>query len=74
FPPELFDRFIDFLHHDKQALKVCSLVCRTWIPASRFHLLGCITVRPISPSFYSMGELLDSSFCTLFKNVRKITI
>ncbi|KAG7447428.1 uncharacterized protein BT62DRAFT_892499 [Guyanagaster necrorhizus] len=38
FPPELCDRFIDFLHDDRKALKECSLVCRAWIPASRFHL------------------------------------
>ncbi|KAK0200827.1 hypothetical protein DFS33DRAFT_1236416, partial [Desarmillaria ectypa] len=49
-PPELCNRFIDFLHRDHKALKVCSLVCRAWIPASRFHHFECISYEVISPS------------------------
>ncbi|SJL11125.1 uncharacterized protein ARMOST_14528 [Armillaria ostoyae] len=73
FPPELFDRFIDFLHHDNEALKACSLVCRAWIPASRFHLFEHIYFAVLS-NRRRMVELLDSSFCTLFKYVREITV
>ncbi|KAK0436760.1 hypothetical protein EV421DRAFT_1830786 [Armillaria borealis] len=73
FPPELFDRFIDFLHHDNEALKACSLVCRAWIPASRFHLFEKIDFAVLY-SYRGKVELLDSSFCTLFKYVREITI
>ncbi|KAK0475045.1 hypothetical protein EDD18DRAFT_1218866 [Armillaria luteobubalina] len=81
FPAELFDRFIDFLHHDKKALKACGLVCRAWIPASRFNLfkrLSFYVVRPVYPrskgSYEDKVKLLDSSFCTLFKHVRRIFI
>ncbi|KAK0431289.1 hypothetical protein EV421DRAFT_1854452 [Armillaria borealis] len=81
FPPELFDRFIDFLHHDNEALKACSLVCRAWIPATRFHLFEWLSfdiVRSIHAgnkgSYEDKVKLLDSSFCTLFKHVRKIHI
>ncbi|KAK0436766.1 hypothetical protein EV421DRAFT_1830825 [Armillaria borealis] len=81
FPPELFDRFIDFLHHDNEALKACSLVCRAWIPASRFHLFEWLSfdiVRPIyarnKGSYEDKVKLLDSSFCTLFKHIREIYI
>ena len=35
---ELYDYIIDFLHDDHGALRVCSLVCRSWLPASRSHL------------------------------------
>lgn len=35
---ELFDRIIDFLCYDKEALQACSLVCHQWLPCSRFHL------------------------------------
>jgi len=37
-PNEVQDRILDFLHDDKLALKACALVCRTWVPTSRFHL------------------------------------
>ncbi|KAK0216184.1 hypothetical protein IW262DRAFT_1398526 [Armillaria fumosa] len=81
FPPELFDRFIGFLHRDKEVLKVCSLVCRAWIPVSRFHLfkrLSFHVVRSVYARSKGLYEdkvkLLDSSFCTLFKHVRQISI
>ncbi|KAK0476176.1 hypothetical protein IW261DRAFT_1492350 [Armillaria novae-zelandiae] len=81
FPPELFDRFIDFLHRDNEALKACSLVCRAWIPASRFHLFKRLSFHVIPPSYARNNrsyedkvKLLDSSFCTLFKHVRQILI
>ena len=35
---ELYDYIIDFLHDDHSALRTCSLVCRSWLPASRSHL------------------------------------
>ncbi|EKM48440.1 uncharacterized protein PHACADRAFT_266362 [Phanerochaete carnosa HHB-10118-sp] len=38
-PQELFDIIIDNLHSDKDTLKECSLVCRSWVPSSSFHLL-----------------------------------
>lgn len=34
---ELIDRIIDFLHDDEKALRACCLVCRQWLPCSRFH-------------------------------------
>lgn len=37
-PPELFDKIIDFLHDDYFALKASSLVCRSWVKSSRYHL------------------------------------
>lgn len=77
----MFDRFIDFLHHDSEALKACSLVCRAWIPASRFHLFEWLSFRIVRPiyarnkgSYEDKVKLLDSSFCTLFKHVRNIHI
>ena len=35
---ELYDYIIDFLHDDHSALRACSLVCQSWLPASRSHL------------------------------------
>ena len=44
-PPELSDRVIDFLHDDWTALKACSLTCKAWLPASRFHLWNRVVLR-----------------------------
>jgi hypothetical protein len=44
-PPELSDRVIDFLHDDWSALKACSLACKAWLPASRFHLWNRVVLR-----------------------------
>lgn len=44
-PPELSDRVIDFLHNDWAALKACSLTCKAWLPASRFHLWNRVVLR-----------------------------
>jgi hypothetical protein len=39
-PQEVCENLIDHLHDDKAALGVCGLVCRAWVPASRYHLFG----------------------------------
>ena len=44
-PPELSDRVIDFLHNDWATLKACSLTCKAWLPASRFHLWNRVVLR-----------------------------
>ncbi|KAJ3557738.1 hypothetical protein NM688_g1305 [Phlebia brevispora] len=38
-PQEISDMIIDFLHEDKQSLKTCSLVCRSWTDAAQYHIL-----------------------------------
>ncbi|CAK5277843.1 unnamed protein product [Mycena citricolor] len=41
-PPELFEHAIDFLHSDRPDLGNCALVCRAWLPRSRFHLFSSV--------------------------------
>lgn len=41
-PPELTDTIIGFLHNDKPAVAACGLVCRAWVPASRYQLFRAI--------------------------------
>ncbi|KAI0932020.1 hypothetical protein AcW1_000735 [Taiwanofungus camphoratus] len=43
-PLELCDYIIDFLHNDRRALAACSLTCRAWLPAARFHLFDSIVL------------------------------
>ncbi|GLB34618.1 putative CNH-domain-containing protein [Lyophyllum shimeji] len=46
-PQELFERIIDHLHDEIPALLACCVVCRAWVPASRYHLFGRLLVRPL---------------------------
>jgi hypothetical protein len=41
-PQELSDMIIDFLHNDVAALCTAGLVCKSLLPASRFHLFSRI--------------------------------
>ncbi|CAL1715558.1 unnamed protein product [Somion occarium] len=43
--PELIDRVIDHLHSDKDVLTASSLVCREWLPRSRFHLFRSMQLK-----------------------------
>jgi len=46
-PQELFERIIDHLYSDTQTLLICCLVCKSWIPTSRYHLFEGLLVRPL---------------------------
>lgn len=43
-PQELTDDIIDHLHSDRSSLLNCSLVCKTWTPAARYHLFECTSL------------------------------
>ena len=40
FPPEIFDLIIDHLHGDRNTLKQCSLVSKSWVPRTQKHLFS----------------------------------
>ena len=44
-PNEIQDRILDFLHDSKPALKACALVCKAWLPTSRYHLTPVIKLN-----------------------------
>ncbi|KAK7694804.1 hypothetical protein QCA50_001992 [Cerrena zonata] len=44
-PPELCDYTIDYLHDDPSSLKQCSLTCKSWLPAARYHLFGRVEIH-----------------------------
>ncbi|KAJ7453793.1 hypothetical protein FB451DRAFT_665243 [Mycena latifolia] len=48
-PAELWDSIIDHLHDDLAALLVCALVCRMWVPASRFHAFSSLALSQKAP-------------------------
>lgn len=41
---ELIDLVIDHLHDDKSSLASCSLVAKSWLPCSHFHLFSSLRV------------------------------
>jgi hypothetical protein len=47
-PTEIFERILDFLHADTQALISCSTVCHEWYPTSRYHLCTLLPVWPLA--------------------------
>jgi hypothetical protein len=71
-PTEIIDVIIDFLHSDKRALSVCSLVCRNWLPASQFHLFRIVHVR--SSNVHSVINLLASPSSTVIRHVHVLHI
>ncbi|KAJ7062298.1 hypothetical protein C8F01DRAFT_1252123 [Mycena amicta] len=78
-PPELTDHTLDFLHDDLPSLRTCSLVCRAWVPASRFHLFQNVTLRRKWMRFSSTQcraflMLLESRFCTFPTFVTHLTL
>ncbi|KAJ6555150.1 hypothetical protein DFH09DRAFT_1318341 [Mycena vulgaris] len=46
FPAELEDTLIDFCHGDHATLASCGLVCRDWLPASRYHIFSSVRLTP----------------------------
>jgi hypothetical protein len=45
-PTELTDTIIDFLHDDEDNLANCSLVCKAWVPATRYHIFENLLLDP----------------------------
>ncbi|KAJ7143701.1 hypothetical protein C8R44DRAFT_724736 [Mycena epipterygia] len=45
FPAELEDTIIDLNHSDLATLASCGLVCRSWLPSSRYHLFSSISLN-----------------------------
>ena len=64
-PNEIQDRILDFLHDSKPTLKACSLVCKTWVPTSRYHLFSTGRIRLHGRDARSCETLLKNPNCTI---------
>lgn len=51
------EEIIDHLHDDDDTLKTCSLVCRAWLPPSRYHLFGEFRLSWLAPT--KLDDFLD---------------
>src|ERR1700722_1285238 len=72
-PAELTDRVIDHLHSDKLALAKCSLVCKDWLPASRYHFFQT-HIRLTNRNIHSFVELLNSPASTFLQHELNVDI
>ncbi|KAF7337381.1 hypothetical protein MSAN_02264200 [Mycena sanguinolenta] len=74
-PPELWDAILDHLHHDRATLRAAALVCRTWVPTSRFYLFEDISLSPKYPARAAyLNALLMSPHSTIAPAVRKLAL
>jgi len=69
-PLELTDHMIGFL--DRKTLKACSLVCKNWLPSSRYHLFGHLCLK--HSTLRSFLELLDSPLSTIANYIHTFEI
>ncbi|KAJ7502625.1 hypothetical protein B0H11DRAFT_2274750 [Mycena galericulata] len=75
FPPEITDCIIHELSPDLPVLRLCSLVCRSWIPASRYILHETLSLRgedipdfldiiaPSENTYLDTLRAIDIGFC-----------
>ncbi|KIL58187.1 hypothetical protein M378DRAFT_15753 [Amanita muscaria Koide BX008] len=75
FPVELIDLFFSVC--DKPSLSSCSLVCRTWLPIARYHLLSTSTISVTDAesdrkTLETLLTLLSSPLCTLAPYIRHL--
>ncbi|KAJ7881924.1 hypothetical protein B0H13DRAFT_2539915, partial [Mycena leptocephala] len=72
-PRELCDLIVDYLHAERVALGSCALVCRAWVPASRFHLFEHISLTDQKGHAAArLNELLASPHSTFAPAVRSL--
>jgi hypothetical protein len=71
-PQEIVDIIIHNLHPDIKALSVCSLVCKSWLPASYHHIFNKIILRP--SNFDTFLTILRSPYGTAAPFIREVVI
>src|ERR1700761_3535360 len=74
FPPELFDWIIGQIHDDLSLLLTCSLVCRSWLASSRYHIFRykVVTLRP--RNVQAFVRLITSPSSTIHPYIRTIEL
>ncbi|KAJ7457860.1 hypothetical protein FB451DRAFT_1274400 [Mycena latifolia] len=71
-PPEITDSIIHELAPDFRALRICSLVCHAWLPASRYILHKALSIRGEDIAHFL--ELIAPPENTYFPSLRSINI
>jgi hypothetical protein len=71
-PGELIDTIVYHLLPDRQAIRVCALLCRAWVPWSQRHLFS--DVRLHKRNVFQFLFLLRSPYCVFPCYVRSLYI
>ena len=71
-PQELSDMILDFLHDDVATLCSAGLVCKSWVPTSRFHLFSEVLFSPWYGTH--VFELMRAEYSTVPPYVRSLNI
>ncbi|KAJ7440202.1 hypothetical protein B0H11DRAFT_2353697 [Mycena galericulata] len=73
FPPEITDLIIANLDpEDETTLKMCSLVCRAWVPACRHRLFSWLTIssRRDCEMFVGLSSALQNTYVYALQGMR----
>ncbi|KAJ7101481.1 hypothetical protein B0H15DRAFT_412768 [Mycena belliarum] len=74
-PRELCDLIVDYAHTERATLATCALVCRAWVPASRFHLFARISLSDTDGyAAARLNDLLASPRTTIVPAVRRLDL
>lgn len=57
---------------DVPTLRACSLVCKSWLPVSRWHLIPAVSLG--SKNVKSFLRLLESPYSTIFQSIHHVSI
>ena len=69
---EMIDAIIDYLYADKPSLLACSLTAKQFLPASQYHILTRIHVRPTN--IQSFLDILAAPSCNISFCVRRVLV
>ncbi|KAJ7474079.1 hypothetical protein FB451DRAFT_1247803 [Mycena latifolia] len=70
---ELIDQIIDCWEiADKDAMSSCGLVCKLWLPRSRYYLFSSVSVN--GKNLHSFVDLVDSSASPILAFIRHLTL
>jgi hypothetical protein len=72
-PPELIDAILELLRDDQATLKTCALVCRSWVPLSRYHLLLQV-VLDRKTVIGKASEILLATTCTIAPSIQHLIL
>ncbi|KAJ7474078.1 hypothetical protein FB451DRAFT_1466592 [Mycena latifolia] len=70
---ELVEHFIDCWNVvDKDAMSSCGLVCKRWLPRSRYHLFSDVSLN--TDNLRSFADLVDSSSLPILSYIRHLIL
>ncbi|KAJ7834158.1 hypothetical protein B0H13DRAFT_1653387, partial [Mycena leptocephala] len=69
---ELIDQIIDCCNlAEKDAMGACGLVCKLWLPRSRYHLFSRVSVN--TDNLHSFVDVLESSSSPILTFIQHLT-